>query len=46
VGDRTLLDRDGPVIVTAEGLPPDARFAIGSVTKTMTATLRGHHAPW
>ena len=33
------LDREGPVIVTTEGLPPDARFEIGSVTKTMTATL-------
>jgi CubicO group peptidase (beta-lactamase class C family) len=33
------LDADGPVIVTTEGLPPDARFEIGSVTKTMTATL-------
>jgi serine-type D-Ala-D-Ala carboxypeptidase/endopeptidase len=33
------LDPDGPVIVTTPGLPPDARFEIGSVTKTMTATL-------
>jgi D-alanyl-D-alanine-carboxypeptidase/D-alanyl-D-alanine-endopeptidase len=33
------LDADGPVIVATEGLPPDARFEIGSVTKTMTATL-------
>jgi D-alanyl-D-alanine-carboxypeptidase/D-alanyl-D-alanine-endopeptidase len=33
------LDPDGPVIAATEGLPPDARFEIGSVTKTMTATL-------
>lgn len=33
------LDADGPVIAATEGLPPAARFEIGSVTKTMTATL-------
>jgi D-alanyl-D-alanine-carboxypeptidase/D-alanyl-D-alanine-endopeptidase len=33
------LDSGGPVIVATEGLPPDARFEIGSVTKTMAATL-------
>jgi serine-type D-Ala-D-Ala carboxypeptidase/endopeptidase len=33
------LDVDGPVIAATEGLPADARFEIGSVTKTMTATL-------
>jgi serine-type D-Ala-D-Ala carboxypeptidase/endopeptidase len=33
------LEPGGPVIVASEGLPSDARFEIGSVTKTMTATL-------
>ena len=33
------LEPDELVIVTTEGLPPDARFESGSVTKTMTATL-------
>jgi len=35
----TALDGGDVAIVTTEGVPPDARFEIGSVTKTMTATL-------
>jgi CubicO group peptidase (beta-lactamase class C family) len=35
------VDRDdgGPAFAVTEGLPEDARFEIGSITKTMTATL-------
>lgn len=34
------IDPGGPpAIVTSEGVPPDGRFEIGSVTKTMTGTL-------
>jgi D-alanyl-D-alanine-carboxypeptidase/D-alanyl-D-alanine-endopeptidase len=36
------VDRDGggwPAFARTEGLPEDARFEIGSITKTMTATL-------
>jgi serine-type D-Ala-D-Ala carboxypeptidase/endopeptidase len=33
------IDADSPVLVSTEGMPADGRFEIGSVTKTMTATL-------
>jgi serine-type D-Ala-D-Ala carboxypeptidase/endopeptidase len=35
----TAVDADGPAFSRSAGLPQDARFEIGSVTKTMTATL-------
>jgi D-alanyl-D-alanine-carboxypeptidase/D-alanyl-D-alanine-endopeptidase len=35
----TAIDADGPAFAGTSWLPPDARFEIGSVTKTMTATL-------
>jgi serine-type D-Ala-D-Ala carboxypeptidase/endopeptidase len=44
-GDRgvavavTAIDADGPAFWRSPGLPQDARFEIGSITKTMTATL-------
>ena len=43
-GDRiavavTAIDADGPAFSRSAGLPQDARFEIGSITKTMTATL-------
>jgi serine-type D-Ala-D-Ala carboxypeptidase/endopeptidase len=33
------IDADGPVFSRSARLPEDARFEIGSITKTMTATL-------
>jgi D-alanyl-D-alanine-carboxypeptidase/D-alanyl-D-alanine-endopeptidase len=35
----TAIDADGPAFWRSAGLPEDARFEIGSITKTMTATL-------
>ena len=35
----TAVDADGPAFSCSAGLPEHARFEIGSVTKTMTATL-------
>jgi serine-type D-Ala-D-Ala carboxypeptidase/endopeptidase len=35
----TAIDSDGPAFSRSAGLPEDARFEIGSITKTMTATL-------
>lgn len=35
----TAIDADGPVLAASEGMPADGRFEIGSLTKTMTATL-------
>jgi serine-type D-Ala-D-Ala carboxypeptidase/endopeptidase len=35
----TAIDADGAVFVASDGMPADGRFEIGSVTKTMTATL-------
>lgn len=35
----TAIDAGGAVFVASEGMPADGRFEIGSVTKTMTATL-------
>jgi D-alanyl-D-alanine-carboxypeptidase/D-alanyl-D-alanine-endopeptidase len=35
----TAIDADGPVFSRSARLPEDARFEIGSITKTMTATL-------
>src|SRR6516162_4758557 len=35
----TAIDADGPAFSRSAGLPEDARFEIGSITKTMTATL-------
>src|SRR5215472_7840274 len=35
----TAVDADGAVFSRSAGLPDDARFEIGSITKTMTATL-------
>ena len=35
----TVIDDDGPAFSRSAGLPEDARFEIGSITKTMTATL-------
>ena len=35
----TAIDAAGTVLVASDGLPADGRFEIGSVTKTMTATL-------
>ncbi|MGH3291059.1 MAG: serine hydrolase domain-containing protein [Trebonia sp.] len=35
----TAIDADGPAFAGTTWLPQDARFEIGSVTKTMTATL-------
>lgn len=35
----TAIDADGPAFAGTTWLPRDARFEIGSVTKTMTATL-------
>jgi CubicO group peptidase (beta-lactamase class C family) len=35
----TAIDAGGEVLVASEGMPADGRFEIGSVTKTMTATL-------
>lgn len=35
----TAVDADGPAFACTTWLPQDARFEIGSVTKTMTATL-------
>src|SRR6516164_991830 len=33
------VDGGGPAFAATKGSPPDARFEIGSITKTMTATL-------
>jgi serine-type D-Ala-D-Ala carboxypeptidase/endopeptidase len=33
------IDRAGTAVHASHGVPPDGRFEIGSVTKTMTATL-------
>lgn len=33
------IDADGPAFLRSAGLPEDARFEIGSITKTMTAAL-------
>jgi serine-type D-Ala-D-Ala carboxypeptidase/endopeptidase len=43
-GDRisvavAAIDADGEVFAASAGMPADGRFEIGSVTKTMTATL-------
>jgi len=43
-GDRiavavTAIDAGGPAFSRSPGLPEDGRFEIGSITKTMTATL-------
>jgi CubicO group peptidase (beta-lactamase class C family) len=35
----TAVDADGPAFWRSAGLPDEARFEIGSITKTMTATL-------
>lgn len=35
----TAIDADGPAFRRSARLPEDARFEIGSITKTMTATL-------
>jgi serine-type D-Ala-D-Ala carboxypeptidase/endopeptidase len=35
----TAVDADGPAFSRSAGLPQDARFEIGSITKTMTAAL-------
>jgi CubicO group peptidase (beta-lactamase class C family) len=35
----TAIDAEGPAFRRSAGLPEDARFEIGSITKTMTATL-------
>jgi serine-type D-Ala-D-Ala carboxypeptidase/endopeptidase len=35
----TAIDADGPAFSRSRGLPEDARFEVGSITKTMTATL-------
>jgi D-alanyl-D-alanine-carboxypeptidase/D-alanyl-D-alanine-endopeptidase len=35
----TAVDAGGPAFCRSARLPPDARFEIGSITKTMTATL-------
>lgn len=35
----TAIDADGPAFARSAGLPEDARFEIGSITKTMTAAL-------
>jgi D-alanyl-D-alanine-carboxypeptidase/D-alanyl-D-alanine-endopeptidase len=35
----TAIDADGPAFWRSAGLPEDARFEIGSITKTLTATL-------
>jgi serine-type D-Ala-D-Ala carboxypeptidase/endopeptidase len=35
----TAIDAAGPVFVASDDMPVDGRFEIGSVTKTMTATL-------
>jgi D-alanyl-D-alanine-carboxypeptidase/D-alanyl-D-alanine-endopeptidase len=35
----TAVDADGPAFSCSAGLPEDARFEIGSITKTMTAAL-------
>ena len=35
----TAIDAGGPAFSGSAGLPQDARFEVGSITKTMTATL-------
>ena len=35
----TAIDAGGPVFSRSAGLPEDGRFEVGSITKTMTATL-------
>jgi serine-type D-Ala-D-Ala carboxypeptidase/endopeptidase len=35
----TAIDADGPAFARSARLPEDARFEIGSITKTMTAAL-------
>jgi CubicO group peptidase (beta-lactamase class C family) len=35
----TAIDVAGPVFAASDDMPADGRFEIGSVTKTMTATL-------
>jgi len=35
----TVVDAGGPAFSCSAGLPQDARFEVGSITKTMTATL-------
>ena len=35
----TAVDAGGPAFSCSAGLPQDARFEVGSITKTMTATL-------